>query len=142
MHRYLFPILVVLFLAFFLLWDPLFSALGVKQIMPWELAKRVGDGTAPALLDMRTRAEYEAARIPGAVLAADVPGGAQAFAARVAGPELVLICFTGHRSTQGILALGETRGTEGQTLEIRNLSLGMVGYVLAGGETVWWWEGE
>lgn len=43
------------------------AATGVEPIAPAELAARIKKGTAPIILDVRTREEYAAGHIPGAV---------------------------------------------------------------------------
>jgi len=40
---------------------------GVKPIAPQELAERIQKGTAPIILDVRSREEYAGAHIPGAI---------------------------------------------------------------------------
>lgn len=43
------------------------SPSGIQSIAPAELAERIEKGTSPIILDVRTRDEYAAGHIPGAV---------------------------------------------------------------------------
>ncbi len=79
----------------------------VKEIMPWDLNKRLAAGEAPMLLDVREPAEFAALRIPGSI---NVPRGVleqscewdydetvpQLVADRE--QEIVLVCRSGKRS--------------------------------------------
>ncbi len=79
----------------------------VKEIMPWDLSKRLAAGASPLLLDVREAGEYEQLRIPGSL---NVPRGVleqscswdydetlPALAAERT-QEIVLICRSGKRS--------------------------------------------
>jgi rhodanese-related sulfurtransferase len=44
----------------------------VREVMPWDLAKRLDAGDAPLLLDVREPAEFAVLRIPGSI---NVPRG-------------------------------------------------------------------
>ncbi len=48
------------------------ALLRVREIMPWDLEKRLGAGDAPLLLDVREAAEFAALHIPGSI---SVPRG-------------------------------------------------------------------
>ena len=39
----------------------------VKEVLPWDLGKRLAAGDVPMLLDVREPAEFAALRIPGSV---------------------------------------------------------------------------
>lgn len=79
----------------------------VKEIMPWDLAKRLAAGDAPVLLDVREPAEFALLRIPGSI---NVPRGVleqscewdyeETVPLLAAGREreIVLICRSGKRS--------------------------------------------
>ena len=79
----------------------------VKEIMPWDLSKRLAAGDAPVLLDVREPAEFALLRIPGSI---NVPRGVleqscewdydETMPLLAAGreQEIVLICRSGKRS--------------------------------------------
>ena len=79
----------------------------VKEIMPWDLSKRLASGVAPVLLDVREASEFILLRIPGSI---NVPRGVleqscewnydetlPVLAADRA-QEIVVICRSGKRS--------------------------------------------
>jgi len=79
----------------------------VKEIMPWDLSKRLAAGDAPVLLDVREPAEFALLRIPGSI---NVPRGVleqscewdydETVPMLAAGREqgIVVICRSGKRS--------------------------------------------
>lgn len=79
----------------------------VKEIMPWDLSRRLSEGSRPLLLDVREPAEFDALRIPGSV---NVPRGVleqscewdydETVPELAAGREreIVVICRSGKRS--------------------------------------------
>jgi len=79
----------------------------VKEIMPWDLSKRLSAGDAPVLLDVREPAEFALLRIPGSI---NVPRGVLEQScewdydetvpvlAAGRGQEIVVICRSGKRS--------------------------------------------
>jgi rhodanese-related sulfurtransferase len=79
----------------------------VREIMPWDLGKRLDQGDAPLLLDVREPAEFALLRIPGSV---NVPRGVleqscewdyDETVPELAGNhkrEIVVICRSGKRS--------------------------------------------
>ena len=79
----------------------------VKEIMPWDLGKRLAAGGAPVLLDVREPAEFALLRIPGSI---NVPRGVleqscewgydETVPLLVGGreQEIVVICRSGKRS--------------------------------------------
>ncbi len=79
----------------------------VKEIMPWDLSKRLAAGEAPVLLDVREPGEYARLRIPGSI---NVPRGVLEqscewdYDETVPGlatdleQEIVVICRSGKRS--------------------------------------------
>jgi rhodanese-related sulfurtransferase len=79
----------------------------VKEIMPWDLSKRLAAGDAPVLLDVREPAEFALLRIPGSI---NVPRGVleqscewdydETLPLLATGreQEIVVICRSGRRS--------------------------------------------
>jgi len=79
----------------------------VKEIMPWDLSRRLSAGNRPLLLDVREPAEFDALRIPGSI---NVPRGVleqscewdydETVPELAAGREreIVIICRSGRRS--------------------------------------------
>ena len=79
----------------------------VREIMPWDLGKRLDEGDTPLLLDVREPAEFALLRIPGSV---NVPRGVleqscewdyDETVPELAGDrrrEIVVICRSGKRS--------------------------------------------
>jgi len=69
-----------------------------------QLAERIENGTAPALIDVREPHEYDYARLPGAVL--KPLGGIYQWAQELdTDQEYVLYCHTGARSWQATYLL-------------------------------------
>ena len=83
----------------------------VKEVMPWDLAKRLKGDAAPLLLDVREPAEFAALRIPGSI---NAPRGVleqscewdydETIPALVTGREreIVVICRSGKRSVLAV----------------------------------------
>ncbi len=79
----------------------------VKEIMPWDLSRRLAEGDAPVLLDVREPAEFATLRIPGSI---NVPRGVleqscewdfdETVPLLAAGreQEIVVVCRSGYRS--------------------------------------------
>ena len=82
-------------------------ALEDSRISPGDLLALIRAGTAPAILDVRSRAEFLAGRVPGA---RHVPFWAVAFSRRripaSAGDPLVVYCGQGPRAGVARAALG------------------------------------
>jgi rhodanese-related sulfurtransferase len=86
----------------------------VREIMPWDLSKRLAAGEAPVLLDVREPAEFSLLRIPGSI---NVPRGVLEqscewdydetvpLLAAGRGQEIVVICRSGKRSALAADAL-------------------------------------
>lgn len=79
----------------------------VREIMPWDLSKRLAEDAAPLLLDVREPAEFAMLRIPGSI---NVPRGVleqscewdyEETVPELAGgreQEIVVLCRSGKRS--------------------------------------------
>ena len=115
-------------------WDLLWWALGVQPIFPWQLnwtLKETPDYYR--LIDTRTSWEYERFHIRGArrypfLQTLSHPGhsGKEDFQ-----KPTVVICFSGHRSALAAFKLRQQGFSK-----VYNLTWGMAGWVLSGGETV------
>lgn len=126
-------LLWLIFIAL-VLWDPLWSMAGVRQMGPRALRRRLAAPGPPILLDVRTPTEFGWLRIPGAInLPANSPTllrDALELTRRSGGRDVVVICMTGHRSPLPAKRLAE-RG-----VDAHNLTWGMLGWKLTGGDTV------
>ena len=103
--------------------DPAANPIGAD-----ELERRISDGSAPLILDVRTLQEYEAGHIPGAVLIPhDELAGRLAELGVGQGDEIVVHCQTGRRK-----ALAEaTLAAAGYTM-VRPLEGDMQGWQQGG----------
>jgi len=104
----------------------------VKEVLPWDLGKRLAAGDVPLLLDVREPAEFAALRIPGSI---NVPRGVleqscewdydETVPELVAGREreIVVICRSGKRS-----ALAADVMREMGFADVASLKLGVRGW--------------
>jgi rhodanese-related sulfurtransferase len=118
--------------AFVLLWDAGWWLAGVPPMSPPALKRALAGDTPPTVIDVRTPAEFEFFRIPGAV---NVPYPADLIdLARVApdpSAPVVVVCMTGHRSPPTVRQM-----QRGGYTNVRNLTGGMLVWKLFGGPTV------
>lgn len=122
--------LVLFILLFFGVWDLGWLAAGVSQTLPWRLRRLREEGVRPQLLDVRTPAEFALFHIPGAV---NRPDAMHADPARLGlDPKrpVVVVCMTGHRSPF------VTRRLAAKGFDASNLTWGMLGWKLFGGESM------
>ena len=118
-------------------WNPIWRAVGVKQIKPETLAMWLGaeppEGVLlPLLVDVRTRLEYDWFHIPGAIHAPGVIwGDTAAVEDALAGRSVILVCMTGHRSQIAALAM-----IRAGAADVRNLEWGMAGWLLDDGPVI------
>lgn len=125
---------VLIVLAAVLLWDPAWRLFGVRQMFPWELARMLEAPAdeRPVLLDVRTKTEYRAFHIPGAV---NRPAS-RLFAEHVTDfsgdRPVVVVCMSGHRSPLVVKWL--QRAAPG--VQTYNLTWGMIGWFFSRGATV------
>lgn len=117
--------LVLLLLALVVLWDPVWTFLGVPPLFPWQLAAEYRPRHPDlVLLDVRTPREFSWFHIPGARNVPFSPDLAQ----RLDIPRdqtLVVICMTGHRSV--LVARNLQKRGYGK---VYNLTGGMAGWQL------------
>ncbi|WP_243544581.1 rhodanese-like domain-containing protein [Pseudodesulfovibrio tunisiensis] len=123
---------LLLLLILLVAWDVAWWMGGVGPASPRTLKLEINEGRAPVILDVRTRAEFEAFHIPGAINLPMPPD--QADLERAVPDKampVVVICMTGHRSPP----IAKLLQREGYT-NVRNLTWGMTAWKLFGGETV------
>jgi rhodanese-related sulfurtransferase len=120
---------VLVLLVLLALWDVAWLMAGVGQTLPWRLKAMRKGGAGPQLLDVRTPAEYALFHIPGAVNRPDALFTDASTLNIDPGRPVVVVCMTGHRSPFVAKKLAD------QGLAATNLTWGMVGWKLAGGET-------
>lgn len=121
------PLLVLL--ALWLSWDLLVPLAGVRQVLPWELMRRMDGDDAPILLDVRSPAEFAWFHIPGSRNVGFPPPPPHELGI-APDAEVVLVCMTGHRSP---IAGWKMRG-QGFS-NVGNLTWGISAYRLLGGKT-------
>jgi len=121
---------VVVLLA---LWEGIWwLGFGVSPHSPWTLAKEIRHTTPPVIIDVRTSAEFDWFHIPGAINVA-YPATFADLAQVSPDPTVpvVVVCMTGHRSPFVVRQL-----SQGGYTDVSNLTGGMVGWKLFGGESV------
>jgi len=113
-------------------WEFFWWGLGVRPLMPWRLKGSLQERPEEfTLVDVRTPLEYELFHIHGSKNQPTLLLHPELFKAQDPRKPLVVICLTGHRSS--VVAYGlKKRGFT----EVHNLTLGMLGWLLSGGETV------
>lgn len=126
------------------LWDPFWRLMGVEQVRPWELAAAVdtmsGELAEAEVMDVRTPAEYDLVAIPWA-WSEPYPVDVEAVAAETEpGGLVVVVCMTGHRSQLAAYSLQRELDRQGVNATAANLTWGMLGYLLSGGEADWFPE--
>jgi rhodanese-related sulfurtransferase len=113
-------------------WESCWWGLGVKPLTPWRLKDSLQKSPEEfTLVDVRTALEYEFFHIPGSKNQPNLLLHPALFKAQDPRKPLVIICMTGHRSSvvaYGLKKRGFTR--------VHNLTFGMLGWLLSGGETV------
>jgi rhodanese-related sulfurtransferase len=121
-------VILVALVVMFPVWDLLWSALGVKQIYPWELKKNI-TRDPPFVIDVRTPLEYRFMRMKKSVNRHDLLLNSKNLPFSFEQP-LVVVCMTGHRSPIVAWKL-KKMGYKNVT----NLVWGLTGWKLFGGET-------
>lgn len=106
-------------------WEFGWWALGVKPLLPWRL--KVENYT---LIDVRTTPEYKLFHIDGAKNYPELLFHPELLKPQNPGKPLVVICLTGHRSSVVAYRLKRQGFTK-----VHNLTFGMLGWLLSGGET-------
>ena len=105
-------------------WEFGWWALGVKPLLPWRL--QVENYT---LIDVRTTPEYKLFHIDGAKNHPELLLHPERLKFQDPSKPLVVICLTGHRSSVVAYRLKRQGFTK-----VHNLTLGMLGWLLSGGE--------
>ena len=106
-------------------WEFGWWVLGVKPLLPWRL--RVENYN---LIDVRTTPEYKLFHIDGAKHHPELLLHPELLESQDPGKPLVVICLTGHRSSVVAYRL-KRQGFS----KVHNLTFGMLGWLLIGGET-------
>jgi rhodanese-related sulfurtransferase len=113
-------------------WELFWWGLGVRPLMPWRLKGSLQKSPEEfTLVDVRTPLEYELFHIHGSKSKPNLLLHPELFKAQDPRKPLVIICMTGHRSSVAAYGLKKQGFTE-----VHNLTLGMLGWLLCGGETV------
>ncbi len=116
--------ILLLLVLFFLLWDAVWWALGVKPLFPWQLKRKLEQGGSGLLLvDVRTPLEFSWFHLPRAQNDPDLIVGAKSVQGVPADRPLVIICLTGHRSALAAYGL-KKQGFK----RVYNLTGGMAGW--------------
>ena len=128
--------LIYALLIFLVLWESLWIILGLKQMSPWELRRRLAAGERIRIIDVRTPREFELLRIKEAESAPLFTGASFDKAMDLHGdpggpPTVVVVCATGHRSPLVAWQLMKTGMAQSY-----NLVGGMLLWKLSGGKTV------
>ncbi len=106
-------------------WEFGWWALGVKPLLPWRL--KVENYT---VIDVRTTPEYRLFHIDGAKNYPELLFHPELLKSQDPSKPLVVICLTGHRSSVVAYRLKRQGFTK-----VHNLTFGMLGWLLSGGET-------
>lgn len=123
---------VFVILAALVLWDiGWWVGFGVSPFSPLALDAAIHNGDAPAIIDVRSPAEYDLFHIPGAVNV-PYPGSLAQLAAAAPDPSMpvIVVCMTGHRSPPVV-----NRMQDGGYTNVHNLTWGMLAWKVFGGET-------
>ena len=121
---------LIILVVFVLAWDLCWWALGVKPLLPWELKSGLKQNAVDfILIDVRTQPEYELFHINGTHHLPELLGRPESFRIENSSKPLVVICMTGHRSP--IVAYQLKKRV---SQEVYNLTWGMLGWLLSGGE--------
>ena len=115
----------LLILVFFVAaWDFAWWALGVKPLFPWLM-----NVENYSLIDVRTTPEYKLFHIDGAKNYPELLFHPELLKPQDPRKPLVVICLTGHRSSVVAYRL-KKKGFS----KVHNLTFGMLGWLLSGGE--------
>jgi rhodanese-related sulfurtransferase len=121
---------LVILVIFIFAWDVFWWVLGVKSLFPWHLKSGLKKNTEGfILIDVRTRAEYELFHIHGTEHRPELILHPELFKQKDSPKPIVVICMTGHRSP--IVAY---RLKKRVSQKVYNLTWGMLGWLLSGGE--------
>jgi len=125
------PLWLIGLILFVFTWELFWWVMGVKPLLPWNLKNALrSNGKAFDLIDVRTQPEYRLFHISGANNHPELLFHPERSRAQDPSKPLVVICMTGHRSPIVAYRL-KKRGFR----EVYNLTWGMMGWLLTGGET-------
>lgn len=123
MNRILIGCIIIIVICF--AWEFVFWAIGVKPLLPYRLQAENYN-----LIDVRTKAEYKLFHIDGAKNHPELLFHPERLKPQDASKPLVVICMTGHRSSVVAYRLKRLGYNK-----IYNLTFGMLGWLVSGGET-------
>lgn len=93
-------------LAFVIVTVPLYWPNSTPKVTPEALMEFIGDGEAPAILDVRTRPEYDAGHLPNAIHASVFTLFSEHYNLAISQQEtIILYCGSGIRARVGALIL-------------------------------------
>ena len=113
------------FIILVAVWDFAWWALGVKPLFPWLM-----NVENYSLIDVRTTPEYKLFHIDGAENRPELLLHPELLKPQNPRKPLVVICMTGHRSSVVAYRLKKQGFSK-----VHNLTFGMLGWLLSGGET-------
>ncbi|MEE9119697.1 MAG: rhodanese-like domain-containing protein [Syntrophobacteria bacterium] len=121
----------IIVIVFVPAWEFVWWALGVNPLLPWHLkAALKANAEDFDLVDVRTPSEYRLFHISGTKNQPELLLHPELFKSQDQGKPLVIMCMTGHRSSVVAYRLKKQGFTE-----VHNLTFGMLGWLLSGGET-------
>ena len=125
------PLWLIGLIFFVFTWELFWWVMGVKPLLPWNLKNALRrNAKAFDLIDVRTQPEYRLFHISGTKNHPELLFHPERSRAQDPKKPLVVICMTGHRSPLVAYRL-KKRGFR----EVYNLTWGMLGWLLSGGET-------
>jgi len=121
----------IIILLLIIAWDFFWYMAGVKPLFPWQLKKMLEKGQNPGrLIDVRTQLEFNWYHTDGAVNRPDILLDVDRYKVDSPNKPLIIICMTGHRSPIAAYRL-KKHGYK----QVYNLTWGMLGWKLTGGNT-------
>ena len=125
------PIVIIVVAVLVFTWDLFWWAMGVEPLLPCRLKNALTKNPeAFNLIDVRTQTEYGLFHIDGSRNHPGLSLQPERFRDKDPGKPVVVICMTGHRSPFVAYRL-----KKGGFTKVYNLTWGMLGWLLSGGET-------
>lgn len=126
-------VVLVVVVLFLLCWDVVWWGLGVSPVLPGKLKRllKAPDGERPALIDVRTKFEYDLFHIEGAVNEPAIFHNPRQLQNIDKDAPIVVICMSGHRSPIAAYFL-RRQGFK----NVSHLVWGMLSWIMSRGSTV------